>query len=352
MKYNLDIFFVPLITSFLFAFFFTPFFIRIFTKIGLVDDPKRNKHPKVIHTYPVPRGGGLPVFLAVLFSALLFMPLDNHLKAIFAGAIVITILGLIDDKLNINPYARLIILFVASAIPIAAGVGITFINNPFGNILNLNIPFFGGNMSLLNNIYLSDIFSVLWLIFLMNILNMGAKGVDGQLPGVVGIASIVIAILSLSYSADIAEWPVITLAAIIAGAHFGFLKWNFYPQKIMPGFSGGTLAGYFLGILSILSTTKVGTLLVCLGIPIVDTIYTITRRVMSGKSPVWGDAGHLHHRLLKAGLSKTQVSFVYWFFTLSLGIIALNLNASYKFYTIIGIILFVGGMIFWLSQKK
>lgn len=352
MKYNFDLFVIPLIVSFFLSYLLTPVFIKIFTKIKLVDDPKKNKHPKVIHTYPVPRGGGLPLFLAIILSSLFFIPIDIHLKAIFIGALLITILGLVDDKLNVNPYLRLFVLFVASVIPIAFGVGIAFVNNPLGGILNLNDSSFWGNIPFLNKIFLSDIFSVLWLIFLMNILNMGAKGVDGQLPGVTGIASIVIGILSLSYSADIAEWPVITLAAIVAGTHFGFLKWNFYPQKIMPGFSGGTLAGYFLGILSILSTTKVGTLLVCLGIPIVDTSYTIIRRILSGKSPVWGDADHLHHRLLRIGISKRQVSYIYWLFTFILGIVALNLNASYKFYTIIGVGLFVGGIILWLSQKS
>jgi UDP-GlcNAc:undecaprenyl-phosphate GlcNAc-1-phosphate transferase len=346
------LFLIPLGATFLFSFFLTPFFINLFNKAGLVDDPKKNLHPKVIHTYPVPRGGGLPIFIAILLSVALFVRADWHLAAIILGAIVIVILGIIDDKLNLNPYLRFAVQIVSAILPVAAGVGIGFINNPLGGIINLNNPIISGNIPILSNILYSDIFSVLWIVFLMNILNMGAKGVDGQLPGVTAIASLVIAFLSLSYSADIAEWPVITLAAIVAGSFLGFIKWNFFPQKIMPGFSGGSLAGYFLSVLAILSTAKVGTLLVCLGIPIVDTGYTIVRRIMAGKSPVWGDANHLHHKLLRAGMSKRQVSAAYWIFTFILGVFALNLNASYKFYTIIGVTLFVGGLLFSLSFRQ
>ena len=131
----------------------------------------------------------------------------------------------------------------------------------------------------------------------------------------------------------------------------GFLPWNFFPQKIMPGYSGSTLAGYLLAILSILSTTKVGTLIVVLGIPIADTGYAIARRILTGKSPVWGDAGHLHHKLLSVGLSKRQVAVFYWILTAILGIIAINLNASYKLYTIIGVSVVIGGLILWLSYR-
>ena len=185
----------------------------------------------------------------------------------------------------------------------------------------------------------------------MNIVNMGAKGVDGQLSGVTVIAALTIAFLSLRFSADIAQWPVIILAAITAGAYLGFLPWHIFPQKIMPGYGGSTLAGYLLAVLSILSTTKVGALMVVLGIPLIDTGYTIIRRIISGKSPVWGDRGHLHHRLLDAGLSKRQVSYFYWGVTAILGFLALNLNTTTKLYTMIGIALGLGGLIIWLTSR-
>ena len=344
---------LPLLFSALAAYIITPVVIKVAHKYKLIDDPKKNKHPKVIHDRPTPRGGGLAIYLAFASASLIFLPLDKHLVGILLGAAVLVITGLLDDRYNLNPYLRLIIQFFAAALPIASGIGIAFINNPLGGSIDLSLPQITFNLlGETRSIWLlSDMFALFWIVGLMNILNMGAKGVDGQLSGVVIISSLVIAILSFKYSADITEWPVLILSLIVAGSFLGFLPWHFFPQKIMPGFSGSTLAGFLLAVLSILTTTKVGTLLVVLGIPIVDTGYTITRRILSGKSPLWGDTGHLHHKLLAAGYSKKQVSFIYWGFSLTLGIIALNLNTSFKFYTIIGIVLIVGAMLLWLTYK-
>ncbi|OGM60326.1 hypothetical protein A2892_03215 [Candidatus Woesebacteria bacterium RIFCSPLOWO2_01_FULL_39_10b] len=343
----------PAFVSAFISFFSTPLVIKIAKKFGLIDDPKKHKHPKVIHTYPTPRAGGLAAYFGVLVASLIFLPLDKHLLGILLGASIITLVGISDDKLDLNPYLRLLIQFTAASIPIAAGIGISFITNPFNGIVDLSQPQI--NFYLLGearSIWLvSDIFALFWIVFMMNILNMGAKGVDGQLPGIVVVAAVTIAALSSKFSADITQWQVIILASITAGAYLGFLPWNFYPQKIMPGFSGSSLAGYLLAILSILSTTKVGILMVVLSVPIVDTGYTIIRRVFSGKSPVWGDRGHLHHKLLDAGFSKRQVSSFYWLVSAFLGIIALNLNTSYKLYTILGVIVFVGGLLLWLTYR-
>ena len=346
--------FLPALVAALFSYIATPLVIRLAKKIGIIDDPKKKKHPKVIHDKPTPRGGGLAIFIGVFIATLFFLPLDKHLVGILAGATAAVLIGLLDDKYDLNPYLRLLAGFVVAAMPIAAGIGISFITNPLtGHLIDLSHPriifeLLGDTKSIW---VLSDIFALFWLVFLMNILNMGAKGVDGQLTGTVIIAAIVIAILSLKFSADITQWPVTILASITAGAYLGFLPWHIYPQKIMPSYGGAILAGFLLGVLSILSTTKVGTLFVVLGVPLVDTGYTIVRRVISGKSPVWGDTGHLHHKLLKAGLNKKQVAYFYWGASLLLGITALYLNSSYKLYTIIGTVVALGGLLLWLTKK-
>jgi UDP-GlcNAc:undecaprenyl-phosphate GlcNAc-1-phosphate transferase len=331
----------------------TPIVIKLAERIGIIDDPAKNKQPKVIHTYPVPRGGGIPIFFALLICSFLFLPIDKHIIGILIGAAILVVMGTLDDKYNLNPYLRLILDFVAAAAPIAAGIGIAFVSNPLGGTINLNQPqitftLLGATHSIW---IISDIFALIWITFLMNIVNMGAKGVDGQLSGVTVIAALTIAFLSLRYSADITQWPVIILAAITAGAYLGFLPWHIFPQKIMPGYGGSTLAGYLLGVLSILSTTKVGALMVVLGVPLIDTGYTIVRRIMNHKSPVWGDRGHLHHRLLDAGLTKRQVAYFYWGVTALLGFLALNLNTASKVYTMVGIATFLGGLILWLTHQ-
>lgn len=339
--------------SFALSYLATPYVIKLAKRWGLVDDPTKSKHPKVIHTYPVPRGGGLVIFFAILISSVIFLPLDKHLIGILTGALLLTFLGILDDKFNLNPYLRLFFQFIAAGIPIISGIGIPFLSNPFGGIIDLSHPQITVNLlGEIRSIWLlSDIFALFWIVALMNFLNMGAKGVDGQLPGVVTIASATIAALSLRFSADITQWPVIILAVITSGAYLGFLPWNFFPQKIMPGFSGSSLAGYFLAVASILSTTKVGALFVVLGVPLVDSGYTIVRRILSGHSPVWGDRGHLHHRLLDSGLSKRQVAYFYWLITGALGVFALNLNTQSKLYTIVGVAILVGGLILWLTYR-
>ena len=348
-----NLFLIPWIVSALIGFLTTPLAIKIAKKVGIIDDPAKNKHPKVIHTYPVPRGGGIPIYLSLVITSLIFLPLDKQMVGILVGATILVIMGTLDDKYDLNPYLRLLIGFLAAAAPIAAGIGISFISNPAGGVINLSTPqlhinFLGGNHSVW---LVSNILALVWITFLMNIVNMGAKGVDGQLSGVVVVSALTIAFLSLKFSADITQWPVIILAAITAGAYFGFLPWHIFPQKIMPGYGGSTLAGYLLAVLSILSTTKVGTLVVVLGIPLIDTGYTIIRRIIHHKSPVWGDRGHLHHKLLDVGLTKMQVAVFYWGITAILGFLALNLNTTSKIYTMIGIAALVGGLILWLTYK-
>lgn len=343
-----------LLITFLVSYLATPIAILLAKKAKLIDDPKKSSHSKVIHNYPTPRGGGLAISFSIIISSFLLLPVDEHLLGILLGVFLITILGLVDDRMNLSPYKRLLFQLCVAAIPISLGIGISFITNPFNGILDLTSPrldfqFFGEQRSVL---ILADCFAVFWIVFLMNMLNMGAKGVDGQLSGVTAISAIIIAALSLNYSADITQWPVIILAVILAGAYLGFLPWHLYPQKIMPSYSGSTIAGYMLAILSILSTTKVGTLMVVLAVPLIDTGYTIVRRVVSGKSPVWGDRGHLHHKLLDAGLSKRKIAYFYWFLTLFMGLLALNLNASLKFYTMIGVAFLIGGLLIWLTKKN
>jgi UDP-GlcNAc:undecaprenyl-phosphate/decaprenyl-phosphate GlcNAc-1-phosphate transferase len=349
-----NLFLLPWLVAVIVSFFITPLVIKFAGKLGIIDDPKKSSHPKVIHTTPTPRGGGIPIFAALVVATLIFLPIDKHVIGILIGALILVVMGILDDKYNLNPYVRLALGFLAAAAPIASGIGIAFITNPFGGIINLSQPqitfsLFGSTHSIW---LIADLFAIFWVVFLMNMLNMGAKGVDGQLSGVVLIAALTIAILSLRYSADITQWPVIILAAITAGAYLGFLPWHIFPQKIMPGYGGSTLAGYLLGILSILATAKVGILLVVLGVPLIDTGYVIFNRIRSGKSPVWGDRGHLHHRLLDAGLSKGNIALFYWGVTAILGIVALNLNTGAKIYTMVGIAVFLGGLILWLTYRS
>lgn len=339
------------VVSFLVALVVTPVIIKLAPFLKILDNPQRRHHPASLHKKPTPRGGGIPLFLAISAGSLLFLPLDQRMIGILLGGAIIVIIGFLDDRYDINPYARLVGQFIAAGIVVASGIGIAFISNPLGGIIDLSQPrlvfeLLGQEHTLW---LLSAGFGFFWIVFLMNAVSW-SSGVDGQLSGFTLIAALVIAILSLQFSADITQWPVTILAASVFGAFLGFLPWHVFPQKIMPGFGGATLAGFMLAILSILATAKVGALLLVLAIPVLDAGYSITRRLLAGKSPVWGDREHLHHKLLDSGWSKRKVAIFYWAATGVLGILALNLNTAAKLYTITGIALILGGTLIWLNS--
>jgi UDP-GlcNAc:undecaprenyl-phosphate GlcNAc-1-phosphate transferase len=319
-----------------------------FKKMGWVVDPKKNPHPAHIHKIPVPKGGGLPIFMAVSITVLLLLKMDWHLIAILVAALITLIIGLLDDVKSVNPYLRLGINFLAAIVIVASGIGIAFVSNPFGGIIDLSWPRIG--FEILGSHHelwiLADIFAILWIPALMNAINW-SSGVDGQISGVVTIAAFVLGIISLSYSADITQWPVATLAFATAGAFLGLTVFHFYPQKIMPGYSATSLAGLLLGVISILATAKIGAVMVVLGVPIIDFIYIVVRRIMSGRSPVWGDKNHLHHKLLDMGWSKRKVALFYWLITAILGVAAIKFQARTKLLIMIGLVILMAIFLTW-----
>jgi len=265
---------------------------------------------------------------------------------------MLAIVGVWDDVCDLSPYLRLALGFFAALLVVGAGIGVPYISNPLvpGSVINLSQPqipvFLLGKM---RTIWIfSDLMALFWIVGSMNFVNW-SKGLDGQLPGIVVVAASVIGLLSLKFVDDVTQWPVIVLAFIVAGSYLGLLLFNFYPQKIMPGYGGGALAGYFLAVLSILSGAKVATAILVLGIPMMDALYSIVRRVLQGKSPFWGDRGHLHHRLMDLGWGKRRVAVFYWLVSGFLGFLALNLNAKQKMYTIVLVAILVGGLLVWLS---
>lgn len=327
---------IPFILAMVVSAVSTPVVIFFYKSFGWVVDPAKTKHPGHTHVEPVPKGGGIPVLLGVLAAAVVLLSFDVKLAMILGAGAIAVLVGTLDDIWDINPYFRLITNVVVALMVVGAGVGIGFVTNPLsGGVLVLDK-------------WVSVAFTLLWIPFVMNATNW-SKGLDGQLPGVVVVAAIVIGLLSFKYSADITQWPVAILAFAVAGAYAGYLPFNVFPQKSMPGYGGGSFAGFMLATLAILSTTKVGTALVVLGIPLIDSIFIGMRRVLSGRSPVWGDKGHLHHRLLALGWSKRKVAAFYWLTAAILGVIALNLNSKQKFYTMVVVSLILGAFGLWLS---
>jgi UDP-GlcNAc:undecaprenyl-phosphate GlcNAc-1-phosphate transferase len=189
----------------------------------------------------------------------------------------------------------------------------------------------------------ANVLAVIWLTWVMNMVNW-SKGVDGQLPGFVAITALFLGLLSQRFTAhDVSTQTVTYLSFIVAGAYIGFIPHNFYPQQIMPGYSAGAMAGFLLGILSILSFGKVGTAILILAIPSIDAVYVIIRRLKNKKSPFKADWGHFHHRLLEIGWGKRRIALFYWLISLFMGVTSLFLQGSEKIiaFVTIGIMLIV-----------
>ncbi len=176
-------------------------------------------------------------------------------------------------------------------------------------------------------------------------------GVDGQMPGFVSIAAFVIGLLSFTQISieNFPAWTGTALAFITSGAYLGFLPWNFYPQKILPGYSAKALAGFLLATLAILSSAKFGTALLVLGVPAIDSIYVGLSRLLKRGNPTVAGRSHLHHRLLDIGWTKPQIALFYWIVSAILGLVALTVTARAKFFAFVVVGVILAGFILWLK---
>ncbi len=341
-----NIIFLPLIISFIITVIATPVSLHYLKKFKVLDDPKKHKHPAIIHKKAIPRGGGIPLFAGAFIAGLIFLPFDKVIIASFLAAFVSLVVGILDDKFDISPYIRFLVNIGCAILVVFMGATIPFITNPFGGILFLNhitLPFFNGTTIT----FLSDLIAVLWIVWVMNMLNW-SKGVDGQMPGIVAISAITIGVLSLRFSPlDVTSTTAATLSFIIAGASVGFLIFNFYPAKIFPGY-GATSIYLLLAVASILSSAKLATAILVMGVPMIDGVFTITRRILSGKSPFWHDKKHLHHLLLDLGFSQRKIALFYWSVSAILGTISLVLSSKGKLFAIIMVVILVGGALLFL----
>ncbi len=344
---------LPFFLAFIITFCLVPISIKYIKQLGLIDNPKLHIHPAIIHTKPVPRGGGIPMFLGALITALIVLPINKITQSIFFAAFLVLVIGIIDDKLNakskdVAPVLRFLVTILTAIIVVGSNVSIKFITNPLGGIYHLDamkISFPVIHVSIL----LSDVISVMWLIWIMNILNW-SKGIDGQMPGIVVISAVVIGLVGLRFipGGELATLDV-KLSFIIAGCALGFLLFNFYPAKIFPGY-GATALYLLLGVASILSSAKLATAILVMGVPSIDALFTIGRRIYQKQALFKGDKKHLHHILLRLGLSQRQIALFYWIVSAILGIISLTLQSASKILAILMLAGLTIGTLFFLHS--
>lgn len=356
--------FLAFLTSCGITVFITPLSIKLARKFHLLDDPSTRPHPARSQNRIVPRAGGLPIYIAILTTTLIFLPLEKYLVGILSGITILLIIGLLDDKFTtFSPYKRLILLFLAALAVVSAGIGIAFSTNPlyglpflpqFLNTQYIHLDQFKISFNIFgpHQIYiLADIFALIWIVTITQVINW-SKGVDGQMPGITLIATLTLAFLSLRFYEQGAsdQYNIAVLALVVAGTSLGFLIYNWHPAQMFPGFSGSTILAFMIAVLSILSGAKVATAILVLAVPFSDFIYTIFRRLLSGKSPVWGDRGHLHHRLLDLGWSHRQIALFYICGSAILGALALSMDTSSKIFAMLGVGIIFLSLILWLNS--
>jgi UDP-GlcNAc:undecaprenyl-phosphate GlcNAc-1-phosphate transferase len=272
------------------------------------------------------------------------MPRDG-LVALLAGSAIAGALGFIDDRWQIRARWQLILQIGLAVFAISLGVSIAFVNNP--------LDFLGGVFSSPTVQFAglgAAIMTMLWIVGMINSINF-IDGLDGLSTGVALIAALTLGIISLTGGGSYA--PMVALmCAVLAGALAGFLPWNFNPAKVFIGTTGVMAVGYALAVLSILGTAKIAVALLVLGVPIIDTFWIITRRLLNRSSPFTPDRGHIHHRLLDLGLSHRNTVLLIYAICIALAISGVMLSGgSGPIYAFVGIVVASGLLLLALTWR-
>jgi UDP-GlcNAc:undecaprenyl-phosphate/decaprenyl-phosphate GlcNAc-1-phosphate transferase len=336
---------VAFVVAAVLAFVLTPAVRRVAQRVDAVDHP----HERRVNTTPVPRGGGVAVAVAYLVVVAglfvadatvgLWGPLDAlarpEVAALLLGGAAAVLVGLLDDRFDLRARWQFAGQLLVALIPVALGITVGAIANPFGpGVVRLEGVF-------------GAIFVVVWTGGMINSINF-IDGLDGLSSGVGLIAAVTLGIISLTGPAT---EPVVALVCVtLAGALLGFLRWNFHPASIFIGTSGVMFLGYTLALLSILGSAKVAVALLVLGVPIIDTFYIIVRRLSRGRSPFSADRGHIHHRLLDLGLSHRQTVLLIYAICAGLGALSLFLSGSGQLYAFLGAFLVFGIVLLLLDR--
>ena len=298
----------------------TPLVKVLSVKMGAVDVPKDGRR---MHDHPIPRMGGLAIFFGFLFSMLLFVPLDTEKKGMLLGAVVIVVLGVLDDKYALPAKPKFLVQIIAALIAVLAGNRIEVLSNP--NIFSSNPVWQLG--------WLAYPVTVIWIVAITNAVNL-IDGLDGLACGVSTISAASMMVIALLVSELDSELDVAVMMAALVGACVGFLPYNFNPAKIFMGDTGATFLGFIMATVSVEGMFKQYTIIsfvvpfLMLGLPIFDVCFAVVRRVSHGQSPMEPDRGHVHHRLIDMGFSQKQAVGVLYVISAILGLSAVVLTAG------------------------
>lgn len=342
-------------TTFILAVIITPVIHIVMKKLGIIDRPKTEA--RKIHKKPVPLGGGWVIFISFFLGLLIAATstrifghdiAQKNLVGLFIGSLILMIGGLLDDKYNLKPKFQIIFPVIAALIILIFGVGPHQFTNPTGGIFDFS-KFKISIDGLGSWFVVADTIVFFWLMGMMFTTKF-LDGLDGLVAGIVTIGAIIIYFLSRQ-----PQWyqPEVAMVSIIfAGACLGFLVWNWHPAKIFLGQGGSLVTGYILGVLAIISGGKVATTLLVMGIPALDVIRVIIRRIKNKKSIFEGDSEHLHYKLVNSGLSQRQAVALLYGISLIFGVSALFLHSSHKLIAFVVLLVVMAAVGVWMAKAK
>ena len=327
--------------SLLVAYVMTPPVKRFAEKVGAIDVPKDNRR---VHDHPIPRMGGLAIFIGFVLSLIFFVPMSTKVLGLLVGSVIIAVMGGVDDIVSLNPWVKLAGQIVAALVAIRCGLMFDVISNPniFAEETYIEIG------------WLSIPLTMLWIVGCTNAVNL-IDGLDGLAVGVSAISSLTMLIVSLFVS----EPVVSIILAALTGACLGFMPYNLNPAKIFMGDVGSQLLGFVLSTASIMGLFKLHAIitffvpLLALALPLADTIFAFFRRILHGQSPFKADKGHFHHRLLAMGLNQKQVVAVLYGISAVLGLLAVLMAGDSMAVKIICLVAaFIISLAIWLKVFK
>ncbi len=309
---------LALLAALVISFLMTPVVKTFAYKVGAIDVPKDARR---MHKVPIPRLGGLAIFIGFMVSILLFVPIrgNQQMQSILLGAVIIVVLGVVDDIMALPAMFKFVVQIVAALIPALNGVVIRAFSNP--NVFSDNLYWVLG--------WLSIPITVLWIVAITNSVNL-IDGLDGLANGVSAISATTVLVIALLTS----EMQVAIVMAALVGACVGFMPYNMNPAKMFMGDTGATFLGFILATMSIQGLFKFYAVIsfavpfLILGLPIFDTAFAFIRRIAHGQSPMHADRSHIHHRLIDMGLNQKQAVATLYVISAILGLSAVVLTTG------------------------
>jgi len=317
------------------------------SRLGMVDRPGGRRK----HHGEVPRLGGVALFVAFVVAVGVahwagvltvgYGPNDLlRLRGLLIGGLGAFVFGLLDDRFDLSPRVQLGLQVVVSAVAVATLLWLERFTLPFIGYVELGAYDWGP--------WVYVPLTLLWMMGMMNTVNW-LDGLDGLAGGVGAILCLVLAV----HMVRVGQQGAALLPLALLGALIGFLPYNVAPARIFLGSAGAMFLGYALGGLGLIAGGRVATVLLVMGLPIVDVMWQIIDRMRNHGSPGQGDRGHLHFRLLDLGWSQRTIVLTYWGFCALFGVLALVISSRVqKLVALVVIGALVMGVLAYISRRR